>query len=196
MRQTTIWQGVMGNPQLLEGALSNTAVKLSAMVGQSFHLDALSVQTIPLGQLPRLLGAPDSEIVGVYLQIAGALHGQALLIFGLDDAQHFAHVLLDSTPNDHFQLDELECSALAELGNLMLSAFLNTTAVLIGAQLRPSPPAVMVDMVGAILEVMATSVAEVSDHLLVIDTLFTNPRQSLRVRFWVLPDPAELPLAA
>jgi chemotaxis protein CheC len=196
MRQAAIWQGVVGSPQVLEGALARTAVKLSAMIGQCFHLDTLSVQTVPLGQIPRLLGAADSEVVGVYLQIGGGMHGQALLIFGLDDARQFTNALLDTNPNGHFQLDDLERSALAELGNLMLSSFLNATAALVGVQLRPSPPAVMVDMVGAILEVMATSVAEVSDHLLVIDTVFTNPRHSMRVRFWLLPDPAELLLAA
>jgi chemotaxis protein CheY-P-specific phosphatase CheC len=55
--------------------------------------------------------------------------------------------------------------------------------------LRPSPPAVMVDMLGAILDVIVTPVAAVRDDLLIIETAFKDGAGAIQGRFWVLPDP-------
>jgi len=92
----------------------------------------------------------------------------------------------------------VERSALAEVGNLAVSTFLNTMAVQNPQSpelLRPSPPAVMVDMLGAILNVIVTPVAAVRDDLLVVDTNFVNAKKTMYGRFWIIPDPAIRDLA-
>ena len=75
---------------------------------------------------------------------------------------------------------------------MMLSYFLNGVAALdeMPGLLRPSPPAVMVNMLGAILDVIVTPIAAVRDDLLIIDTAFRDTRRSIQGHFWVLPDPA------
>ena len=62
--------------------------------------------------------------------------------------------------------------------------------------LRPSPPAVMVDMLGAILNVIVTPVAAVRDDLLIVETVFRDSSRTVEGRFWVLPDPALRDLGA
>jgi chemotaxis protein CheC len=80
---------------------------------------------------------------------------------------------------------------LAEIGNMTLSYFLNATATLADAPelLQPSPPGVMVDMLGAILDVVVTSVGAVRDDMLIVDTGFGDAAGNVQGHFWVLPDP-------
>jgi hypothetical protein len=54
----------------------------------------------------------------------------------------------------------------------------------------------MVDMLGAILDVIVTPVAAVRDDLLIIDTPFRDHRRVVQGRFWVLPNPAIRDLTA
>ena len=80
---------------------------------------------------------------------------------------------------------------------MAVSYFLNGVAKLADMPdlLRPSPPALMVNMLGAILDVIITPVAAVRDDLLIIETDFEDIKGTTRGRFWVLPDPAVRDLA-
>jgi chemotaxis protein CheC len=131
-------------------------------------------------------------MVGIYLLMQGDLNGQAIMIFPLDSALNLADLLLDAPPGTATSLGELERSALAEVGNLTVSYFLNAMSALTGKPLRPSPPAVMVDMLGAILDVVAVSAAATSDELLIVETMLQEPDGDVQGRFWVMPDPAIL----
>jgi hypothetical protein len=52
----------------------------------------------------------------------------------------------------------------------------------------------MVDMLGAILNVILTPVAAVRDDLVIIETDFRDMRETIQGRLWVLPDPVLLDL--
>jgi chemotaxis protein CheC len=85
-------------------------------------------------------------------------------------------------------LGSIERSALGELGNLCGSFFLNSIAKTIGASFRPSPPAVMVDMVGAILDIVVATVGGVSEHVLLVHANFIEGSRFVETNFWVIPD--------
>jgi chemotaxis protein CheC len=129
-----------------------------------------------------------------------------LLLLHPASARHLTSLLLadESDPgsdngNEHLaaRMSSLETSALAEVGNLMVSYFLNKVAAALGRPrlLYPSPPALMTDMLGAMLDVIATPVAATSDDLLVIACgLATGGEEKearlIQVHFWILPEPA------
>ena len=62
--------------------------------------------------------------------------------------------------------------------------------------LHPSPPAVMVNMLAATLDVIVTPIAAVRDDLVIIETVFKDGRGTVAGHLWVLPDPSVLDLAA
>lgn len=190
------WEG------LLQTAMQGAARGLSEFVGHSVKITTLRVETVPLAQLAAYAGDPEAEAVGVYLLIEGDVCGQALLLMSPPAALNLVDMLLDAPPGATRRLGELECSALAEVGNLTVSYFLNAVAAFLEkpASLHPSPPAVMVDMLGAILDVVAAPEADVCDDLLVVETAFaqatgtyTDAGRAAPVRLWVLPAPAALP---
>ena len=192
--QLTPWHTVGSISQLatlVRAAVQNATRGLSDMVGCHIITGTSEARVVSFGEMADF-GDPESAMVGIYLLMKGDLNGQAILIFPLASALNLADLLMDDPPGTATSLGEMERSALAELGNLTVSYFLNAMSALTGKPLRPSPPAVMVDMLGTIMAVIATSAAAVSDDLLIIETILQEPEGSVQGRFWVMPDPAVL----
>ncbi|HDQ72104.1 MAG TPA: hypothetical protein ENN19_08410 [Chloroflexi bacterium] len=199
--QESIWRSLVSEPHSLaklNKVMWRVANGLSEATGRRFNNDFPSVDRVPIAQVPVRAGGPEEKMVGVYLIIGGGLRGQALFILSMNGALNLADLMLGNQPGVSTQLGVIERSALSELGNMALSYFLNGVASLDNMPdlLRPSPPAVMVDMLGAILNVVLTPVAAVRDDLLIIETAFSDSAKLVDGRFWVLPDPALKDLAS
>ena len=191
----SVWQELIKgtrSEELLAAAMYHTAQNLSEMLGRPIDIDAPRVEKIPIHEVVSHAGGPETEMVGIYLLIDGDLGGQAVLMLSTREALQLVDLLMGLPEGTTTALGELERSALAETGNLTVSGFLNAVAALTGTPARPSPPAVVVDMVGAILDAIATTVAMVSDELFIVETTFREPDRAMKVRFWVLPDPRAL----
>jgi chemotaxis protein CheC len=192
MRRNTSWAKFMAHLEtdsLLPGAMHHAASGLSEMIGRPITIDVPRVERLPISQVSTYIGGPETEMVGIYLLIEGDMPGQAILMLPLEDALHMVDLLMDVPPGTTDTLGELERSALAEAGNLTASFFLNEVALFTGVSSRPSPPAVMVDMLGAILSVVAAPVAVDSNELLIVETVFKEPTRIVQAHFWILPYP-------
>jgi chemotaxis protein CheC len=196
MKDYALWNRLINRPgsdYILRTAMWRAACGVSSMAGHPINNHRFQVQNVPIGEVVDHAGAgPEDDMVGIYLLIGGGLGGQAILILPLDNALKLVDQLMGQPQGTSSELGELERSALAEIGNLAVSRFLNAVAVHTGWSdiLRPSPPGVMVDMLGAILDVVITQVATIRDDLLVIETTLDDFEDMIHARFWVLPDPA------
>jgi chemotaxis protein CheC len=63
---------------------------------------------------------------------------------------------------------------------------------MLGMETRPTPPAVMVDMVGAILDVIIATAAGIGEHVLMLSATFMQGDREAEASFWVIPDPRVL----
>ena len=209
-RSLAIWFDRIPAPELkevLRNAVQRAADGLSEMLGQPVQVTAFQVDAVPIAHIPEYAGDPEAETVGIYLLLRGGLEGQALLLLPLRSALRLARLLLDESAAGGREdragkapgLEESERWALAEVGNLMVTYSLNSVAASLGRQdaFYPSPPAVMFDMMAAMLDVIATPVSAQSDDLLIVACdLQTAGRRNLdaneiiRVHLWILPDPA------
>ena len=103
-------------------------------------------------------------------------------------ALELVDLLLDQPPGTTTRLDRLERSALAEVGNQTGTFFLNAVARMTGREIRPTPPAVMVDMVGSILDIIIATTGEIADQVLLIQADMNNGDRSVETNIWVIPD--------
>ncbi len=174
---------------LLQAAMYRTACNLSEMMGRTISIDVLDVETIPIGKVFDVVGSPEAETAAAYLLIEGDLSGQAILMLGLDDALHMVDLLMGDPPDTTQVLDGLGRSAIAEVGNVTVASFLNEVASFTGIEARPSPPVVIVDMMGAILNVVITPVAATGNDLVLVKTKFQETERIVQAHFWVLPEP-------
>ena len=186
---------------VLQAAMHGAARGLSGLAEYPIHVTTLRLETVPIAQMATHAGDPETEVVGIYLLMEGDCSGQAILMLSLASALNLADVLLNVPPGTSTHLGEMERSALAEAGNLVVSYFLNAVATFLKKPrlLQPSPPTVMVDMLGAVLDVVMTPVAVVSDDLMIVEAAFTQGTstnggsdRAIRVHFWVLPDAAQI----
>jgi chemotaxis protein CheC len=174
-------------------AIANEGVKsaaygFSSMIGHKILVGEPMARLVPLLSIPEIVGGPDDEAVGIYLRFDGDMVGQIMMIVPSQKALELVDLLMDLPQGTTQHLGSIERSALGELGNLCSSFFLNSLAKSIGASFRPSPPAVMVDLVGAILDIVVAIAGSVSEHVLLVQANFMDGPRFVETNFWVIPD--------
>jgi len=179
--QTIVTKGVM---QAAEG--------FSGMLGQNLNVDSPRVKLVDVTDIPGMLGGPENEAVGIYLAAEGTMTGQFMLILPYQKALDLADLLMEQPEGTTEKLGSLERSALAEVGNITSTMFLNAIASQTGISSRPTPPAVMVDMVGAILDIIVATTGGIAEKVLLLQTTFSCGERALNAEFWVVPDPHTL----
>lgn len=177
--------------KLLEDVAKNgaqsAAMGLSGMVGRECQITDPKINAINVTDIYSWLGSPEDEVVGVYLQVDADHPVQFMLLLPWQQALELADMLLDQPIGTTKTLNALSKSALAEVGNLTGSLFLNAVASVADISLRPSPPGVMIDMLGAILNILIASMDDINQHVLLFQTAFTFPEQHTKLDFWVIP---------
>ncbi|MBL8058300.1 MAG: chemotaxis protein CheC [Anaerolineales bacterium] len=172
--------------------IRSAADGLSSMVGARITVNEPRLRLVPLATIASLVGGPETEAVGIYLQATGGVVGQFMLVMPYEKALELVDLLMEQPTGTTTQLGTLERSALAEVGNLSASFFLNALARRTKLDARPTPPAVMVDMVGAILDIVAAVAGGVGEHVLLMEGQFLRDEREVEVTFWVIPDPSAL----
>jgi chemotaxis protein CheC len=69
---------------------------------------------------------------------------------------------------------------------------MNSVANSLGVEIRPTPPAIVVDMVGAILDIIVAATGGISEQVLLMETNFMDGGRSVLTNFWVIPDELSL----
>ena len=109
--------------------MGKAASALSEIFGKQVRISIPQVILEPAEQIRGALGAYD-RVVAVSISIVGDAKGDLMLFFNKPDASSLANLLLgDSGDGGGLQvLDEQKKSALTEVGNIVLSGFLNSLA--------------------------------------------------------------------
>lgn len=178
---------------LVAAGLDSAASALSAMTGRAIQVRATRLRRVPLAHLSLVAGDPERPVVAIYLGVGGAYRGHLLLALSEPMALAFVDMLLDQPDGSTGALAALEVSALAEAGNVAGSAFLNTLANGAHLVILPTPPVVLEDMCGAILDTLAAELAlHDQEHALVIEAELTSAGHTVDAVFLVFPAPAML----
>ncbi len=174
---------------MLRAGVSNAVRGLSQMVGQDIKIASINLNKVNVKDIPDQFGGPQEMMVAVYLAICGNTNGHMIAIYKPQTAFDLIDMLLGQPVGSTTELSEMERSVLGEVGNIMGSFFLNHLSNTTGNSLQPSPPAVLMDMAGAILEVATVSVMEQCDQTYVIETVFETTNRQVAGTFLVMPVP-------
>lgn len=173
---------------IADKGVNHAADGLSGMIGRRIQVNSPAVKVMPVLTIPELIGRPEEDAVGIYLRFKGDLAGQIMMIISHGKAMDLLDLLVDVPRGAPRNLGSLERSALGELGNLCGSFFLNFIAGTLDIALQPSPPAVMVDMVGAMLDVVVATSEDVGEYALLFQADFMDGDRCVDANFWVIPD--------
>ena len=167
--------------------LSATVEGLSTLLECPITMSVPRVSRVPMQDVPERMGGAEQLVVAVYLMATGGLSGHIMLIMPYESALRLVDMLLEQPEGTTKQLTPLGQSALGEVGNISASILLNFIAATLGLSARPSPPAVIVDMAGAIVDVILASVCQFDDELILLETTFHSPDREIDVWFWLVP---------
>ncbi|MGQ9541747.1 MAG: chemotaxis protein CheC [Armatimonadota bacterium] len=159
---------------------------LAELINKTILISVPQAVCVPISNLSEILQEPEMITAGVYLQVAGDVPGHAIFIFEVNSAHRLIAMLL-GTPE--VQLDEVTASALMEVGNIMLSAYLTATCDFTGLQLLPSPPVMAVDMGSAILNAVLSNMQNLDDLAVTITTDIHDSEGLISGTFVFLPEP-------
>lgn len=170
-------------------ALADASQTLTSMLEQTIRMEAPAVEVVDLYGMQSLLQDPTTPVTAVYLLVQGDLHGHLLLLWSTESACSIADILLGKKPGTTRELDEMDLSALAEVGNVTGTCFLNALANRTGLKILPTVPATAEDMVGAIVQYAVADLAATADEAVVVETQIEG---DVKGHFLLLPDAGSL----
>ncbi|MFR3923058.1 MAG: chemotaxis protein CheC, partial [Dysosmobacter welbionis] len=110
------------------------------------------------------IGGPEVITAGVLVRLGGEINGIMLSVQQMDFINQVLGRMMNRTVCEYGQLSELDRSALVEVGNIMISTFVNALSGLAGVTIQPSVPGFAVDMQGRLLRCPWRSLRTVGLH--------------------------------
>lgn len=146
----------------LVAALGHAGAQLGAFVEREIEFRSSRIEYVRLEELPlQVEGGPERPVTAVYLAFSGGIDGHVVLGFTPEAAGFLGRTLLMQDADlDSPSLLYLGDSMVGELGNVACSAFLNAVANAAQLTAMPTPPSVVHDMWGAILDTVVVEVAQ------------------------------------
>jgi chemotaxis protein CheC len=168
----------------------HAATALSQMTQRTIMISVPEVNIRPLEEVADLLGPPDAVVAAVLMQMMGDLTGRTLILFPADAAQRLCDILLGRPHGGTATFGEMEKSGLKEVGNILVSAYLNALSDFMGMMLVPSVPELEVDQSAAIITSTYLNFGQERDFVFCVETSFQvgKDRERLSGHFLLLPD--------
>jgi len=149
----------------------NAATALSKLIGERVDMGVPHIDVRHFSEVPEIVGGPESFVAGIYLKISGSAPGEILFLLPVEDAKQLLRILLkEHSILSQQAFDQLECSAMMELGNILAGSFLNALATITSLKYIPSVPAFCADMAGALLGAIFHDLGAIGDQVLYIKT--------------------------
>jgi chemotaxis protein CheC len=148
---------------------AHAATTLSQMLGSTIEMSVPAVTVVDLSHLADYMGEESAAMVAFELQGDIAHGGYILFYITRESAIRMTNAMLGLTETNR-PLSEMDESALLEVGNIMVSAFLDATAELLGFVMLPSPPALTIDMAHAAMQSLIAQMQEETNEVLLFST--------------------------
>lgn len=165
---------------------------LSGLMGQEISIHVPNIRVGTKNDACDAVGGEESVVIGAYLSISGDLTGHVMLLFPEPRALECVDLMVGQDPGTTTEPDEMACSAIAELGNIVGSAFVNALADHLNLILHPSPPQVVHDMAIALVESVYAEVLAQGSDVVMMDAVFEDQKGRTAGLLIVAPDPASL----
>ena len=134
------------------------------------------------------MGGPELVTAGVLVGMSGQMSGVMLSVQQLGFINLVLEQMLGTSIQDYTELDELSQSTLVEIGNIMISTFINAFSGLSDIAVNLTVPAFAVDMQGAILSVPMAAYGGMSDYLMTIGGNFVCENEQVPCHLLLSPD--------
>lgn len=165
----------------------NAMTALSQMLQCKVDMKVPQVRLLEFAEVGEMMGGEEQIMVGVFLGVEGDITGSMMFMVEEESARHLIRKITMGMLPAGAEFEEMGLSAMKEVGNIITGAYLNSLSTLTNLKIFPTPPALTVDMAGAILSVPAIQFGIYGDKILLIQSQFYDEIQ-LDGYFILIPD--------
>lgn len=148
----------------------NATTAVANMLNVKINMSVPHVELTPVEKIVSAIGSEDEVVVGIMLGVENDITGSMMFLMDLPSAHHLVNRLMMRDPDYNGDFDEMDLSAIKEIGNIIAGAYLSALSGLTNLKITPTVPYVAIDMAGAILSVPAIQFGMVGDNALMIKT--------------------------
>ena len=164
----------------------NATTAMANMLNIRINMDVPRVELLTFQELGSAICPEDESIVGIYLEVTDDITGSMMFLMKLDSAHYLVNKLMGRPADYAEDFDEMDMSALKEIGNIIAGSYLNALSAMTQLTIAPSVPYIAIDM-AAILSVPAIQFGKIGDNALMITTEFGD-EVMIEGYFILLPD--------
>ena len=149
----------------------NASTALSQLINERVNIGVPQVKLLDFNEISTIIGSEESVMVDILIMLSEEINGMMMFLMYPEVARRIVNVLMggNTTSTD---FDEIEISAVSEIGNIIAGAYLSSLSDMTGLTIDVSVPMLQIDMVGAILSVPAIEFSKIGDKVLLIETEF------------------------
>ncbi|AEV68541.1 chemotaxis protein CheC [Acetivibrio clariflavus] len=177
----------------------NAATALAKMINKKVDMEVPKVKVMEFREVTEMFGGAELPVVGILLKMTGDVTGSIMLILENNAARILVNMLMGKSnekseynPEENDEIicmfDEIEMSALKELGNILAGSYISSLSTLTGLNILPTVPDIAIDMAGAIISVPAIEFGKIGDSVLYIETVFIEGETRALGDFFLVPD--------
>ncbi len=166
----------------------NATTALSVLLNSRLTMKMPKVSFMNLDEFVESIGGAENVIAGVMSNISGEIEGFVLFAMDVEDAHRLVNRLMGLELSALDLFDDVDLSAVKEIGNILISSYLASLETLTGIRMRPSNPMLAIDMAGAILSFPAVVNSRERDEVLRIESQFEGEDLSIEGHIMMIAD--------
>lgn len=170
----------------------NAATAISQVLRKKTKMSLPDVYILGYNEAIEMIGAPEEIVAAVLVKMSGEINGIMLFILKMDFINAVLESVLSKEISEYMDLTEMEKSALEEIGNIIISSYVNALSGLTGVGIGLSIPSIAVNMLGGILSVPMAEFGYETDKLMMINGKFIVDNKVLDSNLLMMPDISSL----
>ncbi|MFA5657797.1 MAG: chemotaxis protein CheC [Oscillospiraceae bacterium] len=166
----------------------SAASALSTLLNAFVDISVPSVKCLDFDETINFIGGAEELVIGLMIRFTGEISGIIMYILKKEFFQKVINAFYPKEIDDLTQLDDMDRSAVSEVGNIMAGSYVNAISSLSGLTIDISVPAICIDYAGAILSVPAVEYASLGDKVLFIDDNFKIESEDIKSNMILIPE--------
>lgn len=150
----------------------NATTALAQLINTKIDMSVPKVGLVPFKNIAEMIGSEETVFVGILLGLDGDIDGMMMFLLQEQSAHNLVNALVGNPKEQVSDFNEMELSALHEIGNIIAGSYLSALATLTNLTITATVPSLAIDMAGALLSVPAIEYGKVGDKVLLIQTQF------------------------
>jgi len=174
----------------------NAATALSKLLERAIDMDVPVAELVSIYEIAAHYGSPETPVCAVLIRTEEQFPCSLIFMAIEEHAAFLADLMIPmdiSGMDDEMQI-QIRDSAISEQGNIILGAFLNAVSQITGWTLPTTTPAVAHDMLGSLMDLVATMFGVMGDSAMLVKTNLhiRGLDENIRGAVIMVPDPGSL----